>query len=346
MEHQVLLFAAVAMFFAATATPGCAQIPDPLGTATGTTITCPKGKMTGNVCYRVAVTGCENTASVNAYFKITLPSLSPIGFVVFASGGAVTDLYEVYTYGTTALNNVLAAGYAIAQISFGGVFTKTQPNGWLVGSGGPRAAACNYATAIQWVYANLAGNGAIPMCLTGNSSGAALIGYALAHYGMGSVVTFAEVTSGPPYSHLDEGCIPGTPYVMTPCGEGMQGYGVGLSNAKQYIDPSYGTTPGPICSEAWETKSTKNKQTFIDDSILSGGEQLSYTQTGVNFVFGGQDFSSAPNQGNAYYEAITSPFKTLNCAAGAPHSIPNNLSGATQIANDLIASCKAVVRQP
>src|ERR1700692_775898 len=68
VKHTLLLFAAAAMFFATTVAPGFAQIPDPLGTATGTTITCPKGKITGHVCYRVAVTGCENTASVNAYF--------------------------------------------------------------------------------------------------------------------------------------------------------------------------------------------------------------------------------------------------------------------------------------
>jgi hypothetical protein len=290
MKHPGLLFAAAAMFFAATAAPGFAQTPYPLGGASGTTITCPKGKITGNVCYEVAVTGCENTAGVNVYFKLTLPTSSPIGFVVFASGGAVTDLYEKYTYGTTALNDVLAAGYTVAQISFGGPFTKTQPNGWLVGSGGPSTAACNYATAIQWVYQNLAGIGAIPLCLTGNSSGAALIGYALAYYGTGSIVAFAEPTSGPPYSHLDEGCIPGTPSAQTPCGEGKQGWGVGLSNAEDYIDPSYGTTPGPICSEAWKTKSTQYKQTFINDSVLSGTEQLSYPQTKVNFVLGGQDF--------------------------------------------------------
>ncbi|MGD0270474.1 MAG: hypothetical protein ABSB14_15520 [Candidatus Sulfotelmatobacter sp.] len=339
MKRRSLLFGTAAIFFAATATPGSAQVPNLLGSATGTTIACPRSKFAANVCYQVAVTGCENTAGVNAYFKITLPQGSPIGLVVLASGGAVTDLYELYTYGTTTLNDLLAADFTVAQISFGGPFTKNQPNGFLVGSGGPGAAACNYATAVQWAYENLASNGLIPVCLTGNSSGAALIGYALAQYGMNGVVTFAEITSGPPYSHLDEGCIPGTPYAETPCGEGMQGWGVGLSNAELYIDPSYGTSPGPICSEAWKTKSSANKQTFINDSVLSGNEQLSYPQTSVNFVLGGLDLSNAPNQANAYYEAITST-KNLTCVADAPHSIPDSQAGAIQIADDLIASCK------
>jgi hypothetical protein len=343
MEHRPFLYCACVVFFAA-AVPGFSQVTELLGSASGTTIACPKGKLVGNVCYQVAVSGCANTAGVNAYFKITLPQASPIGVVVLASGGTVSDLYEKYTYGTTTLNDLLAVDYMVAQISFGEPFTPNQPNGFLVGSGGPGAAACNYATAIQWIYENLASNGAIPVCLTGNSSGAALIGYSLAQYGMSSVVTFAEITSGPPYSHLDEGCIPGTPYAQTPCGEGMQGYGVGLSNAELYIDPSYGTSPGPICSEAWKTKSTVNKQTFINDSILSGTEQLSYLQTSVNFVLGSQDLSNAPNQANAYYEAITST-KNLTCVTGAPHSIPDSLAGAKQIANDLIASCKPGVQQ-
>jgi len=61
-------------------------------------------------------------------------------------------------------------------------------------------------------------------------------------------------------------------------------------------------------------------------------------------VLGSQDLSNAPNQANAYYEAITST-KNLTCVTGAPHSIPDSLAGAKQIANDLIASCKPAVQQ-
>jgi hypothetical protein len=334
MKYWGLLI--LALLFAAPAV--VAQQPDPLGTATGTVITCPHGKFPGSICYDVFVSGCLNTSGVNVYLKVTEPISTPVGVVLFSYGGTVQQLYEQYTYGTTALDNVLAAGYILVQISFGGPFTKTQLNGWEVGSGGPRAAACNYATAVQWVHQNLAANGLLPVCVTGNSNGAVLIGYGLGHYGMDSLVTFAEMTSGPSYSRLDLGCIDNALEVQTPCDEGVLGYSVGISDAENFIDPTWGTSPGPICSEALKTHSTMNLPTFKQDSILSSTDtQLSY-QTFVNFVYGGQDFSSAPNQGNAYYSLITSSKRTT-CVLTAAHSLPDSLAGATQVASDIIANC-------
>ena len=59
----------------------------------------------------------------------------------------------------------------------------------------------------------------------------------------------------------------------------------------------------------------------------------------MNVVFGGTDTSSAIPIGLDWYNKITSK-KEQTCVADAPHSIPNVLDGATQIANDLIGLCK------
>lgn len=328
----------VVLLILASATLGFAQTPDPLGTASDSTITCPTGKIKGTACHDLSITGCKNTAKVHVYLKVIKPSGTSKGIAMFSAGGTVTGLYENFKYGDQSVNNVVDAGFTAVEVSFGGPFTKNQPNGWLVGSGGPRAAACNYATAVSWAYKNLAGNGADPVCLTGNSNGASLVGYALAHYGVDTKVAFAELTSGPPYGDMVSGCDRLKAKADAPCGEGRLGWGLGYDQILTFIDPSYGTTPGPICSETWQQKSHAWDTTLTHDSILSGDEKLSYKGY-TQFVLGGGDESSAPNQTNSYFKAITSS-KNLVCVPGAPHNLPDNLDGAIQVANDIIAYCK------
>jgi hypothetical protein len=66
---------------------------------------------------------------------------------------------------------------------------------------------------------------------------------------------------------------------------------------------------------------------------------LSYLNTFVKFLYGGEDFSSAPNQGQIWEGAITTA-KTSACVADAPHGVPDVLDGAQQIASDILTYCK------
>ena len=66
---------------------------------------------------------------------------------------------------------------------------------------------------------------------------------------------------------------------------------------------------------------------------------FSYPNTFVKFLYGGNDSSSAANQGQIWGSAITTA-KASSCVADAPHGIPNVLDGAQQIANDILTYCK------
>jgi hypothetical protein len=311
---------------------------DPLGSATGQTITCPTvAGVSPGTCYSLVVS-CPGIADLNGYLWVNLPSGTPVGTVLLTVGGTSTDLYadpNAFKFGANVVDGLLSAGYITVQTTFGGVFNPNQIHGWEAGPGGIRRVACRYATLAQWVQVNIAAGK--PVCATGNSAGSALIGYALAHYDGGSIFTMVEPTSGPPYSRLDYACECNQPDLLDPCPTGQKlSQCVGTSDAQNYIDPAYSS---PICSQAVTSHSTANSAQFLSDSILSPEATMNYSSTSVHFVWGGQDSSNAPVMGEEWLQKITSP-AVHACVADAPHTIPDVLDGAAQILNDIVASCK------
>jgi hypothetical protein len=309
---------------------------DPLGKATASAIDCPDSSSSiSGSCYAIDIS-CPEIADFTAYAKVTSPSNAPLGTVMFSTGGNGSGLYQDYTYGTTAVEAVLQAGYTIVQTSFGGPFNPAEPDGWQTGPGGIRRAACRYATLARWVYDNInLGGASEPLCATGESAGGQLIGESLAHYGLRSIFTMVEPTSGPTFSRLDYACICDAAKKDTPCGEGLQSQCLSLSNAQNFVDPAYSS---PICSSALSTHSTANQAQFLSDSVQSPDATLAYPETYVNFVFGGQDKSSAVTLGQDWQSAITTK-SSIACVADAPHDIADVLDGAQQIANDLVTNC-------
>jgi trimeric autotransporter adhesin len=309
---------------------------DALGTANGVTISCPSGGLTGASCYAVTIS-CPNVSNFTGYIKANYANGSAVGTVLLSGGGNGTGLYEAeYTYGPTLLNSLLQGGFNIAQITWGEPFAK-QPSGWQTGPGGIRAVACRYATLAQWTYTNVhQANTQAPFCATGNSAGAAEIGQAMAHYGLGSIFAMVEPTSGPPFSRQDWACDCLHPSSVNACGN-REGYCVGVQNAENFIDPAYSA---PLCSQEAGTHTTTYDATFLQDSVMAPDATLSYPNTYVKFLYGGQDLSGgAPNQGQLWQNAITSS-KASACVADAPHDIASVLDGAQQIANDMFSYCK------
>ena len=306
----------------------------PLGTASGTKISCPSGGVTGTTCYSLQIS-CpqENIASVTATLKVVQPTGTPIGTVTFATGGGDTGFYDiVYTYGATTVQDVVSVGYTAVEIEF-----AANTNGWLTGPGGPANLACRYATANQWIYNNIHQGGTTqPMCATANSGGAGAIGYALAQYGLGSIFAMVEPTSGPVFSRIDHGCVCNQPKLATPCAEGLQSECYGVTTAEQFIDPAY---QNGWCSGAVKSHSTQHQTTFFDDSIDSPTATYDYPTTDVHVVFGGLDLTSAVPQGTDWVNLITSK-KAIECVSDAPHDLPNVLDGAQKVASDLETYCK------
>jgi hypothetical protein len=311
---------------------------DQLGTTVATPIACPKAGLAGASCYALALS-CPQVEDYTAYLKVLTPT-NPISLVLLGTGGPGPGLYEQYTYGTVTVQQLLANGYAVAQLSFGTPFvshTKQPVQGWQVNadSAGVRRAACRYATVAAWVKQNLAPT--VSFCASGNSAGAALIGYGLAHYEIGAFTTFALLTSGPPFSRLDWACDASQRAATAYCSGAHTGMAVGVTNATNFIDPAYQPAYSAACSNSEINHSTALDSLFLPDSVNSPDAVLNYP-TVVEFMYGGLDGSSAIRQGENYRTSIASP--TLQaCIADASHSMPNALDAAQAIAADLITNC-------
>jgi hypothetical protein len=324
-------------FLFAQTLPAARAAALPIGSVTAAAdISCHSGGMTGATCEQLTVS-CPNVANFTAYVKINTPA-NPVGTVLYAVGTGGSGLYDtIFTYGKTAVQNVYNAGFTTVQISFGAPFTGKQPNGWVEGPGGVLAVACRYATIAQWVYTSVQNNTGKPMCATANSGGAGVLAYALSQYGTGNILSMAEVTSGPPTARMDWGCMCQQGKMPTTCGQGNRGTCFGKVDGGIW-DPAY--TPNKYCSQATQGNPPPGGATFFfDDSAMAPGASFSFPTTFVNVVFGGLDTSSAVPIGLQWYDSITSN-KAQVCVADGPHSLPDVLDGATQIANDLISLCK------
>ena len=312
-----------------------------LGTVSGvSTISC-QGSIAGGVCQQMTVS-CPGVPDVLAYIKTNAPSGTSKGTVTYGTGTDGNGLYEsIFTYGSTAVQNVINGGYTTVQISWGTPFNSNQKNGWAQGPGGLLTAACRYATVTKWIYDNIQNNTSLPMCATANSGGAGALAYALSQYGSNDILSMAEVTSGPPTGRLDWGCgcIEGS--LPVSCGQkSPMGTCFGTADAPVW-DPAYNPNASTgVCTAAVNgTLPPGGLDFFLGDSAEAPGATYNFPNTYVNLVFGGQDISSAIPIGQDWFNHITSTSKGQECIADAPHSIANVPDGAAQIATDILNKC-------
>ena len=309
------------------------QPPPTPSPVTATPVSCPTGVLQGTACYSLDIT-CPDIPDYTAYVKIIDPPATPVGTIIFTTGGDGTLLYETFAkYGSLAVSNVVAANYEAVELTWGAPFSSGP--GWEhdVNGKGIRAAACRFAMVAQWVSSRVVG---LPVCATGNSAGGQNISEGLAHYGLGDVLSFAEITSGPPFNRIDHACIDDVPPAVEYCSNSNVGMSVGTANAVNFIDPAY---PGPWCSSSMPpTQSFVHQQQFLNDSVTSPDAVLDYPNTPIRFLYGGQDPSSAINQGLNYQSQIKSK-TSFACVQDAPHQLPDAQDAAVMIASDLIANC-------
>ena len=312
-----------------------------LGTISAVSNIACQGSIKNGVCQQMTV-ACPGLPNVKAYVKTNTPSGTPKGTVTYTVGTDGNGLYEsIFTYGSTAVNNVLNAGFTTVQISWGTPFNNSQPDGWVQGPGGVLASACRYATITNWIYNNIQKNNSLPYCATANSGGAGALAYALSQYPNDNVLSMAEVTSGPPTGRLDWGCGCTEGKMNVQCGSSSSlGTCFGTADAPVW-DPAYNPTAKTgVCTSAVDgTLPPGGLNFFLADSVEAPGATYNFPKTFVNLVFGGADNSSAIPIGQHWYNNITSS-KAQVCVAGGQHSLANTLAGADQIANDLINLCK------
>jgi len=304
--------------------------PNQLGTVTSVVPVnpCPPSAVNppvnGTSCMNLTVS-CPGVADYpSVHLKVTAPSVTSKGTVIYTTGGGGNQLYEdQFLNGNTALNNVVTAGFTIVQTDFSSTV------GWLDGPGGVLLLSCRWATTAKWVHDNIASG--TPFCATGNSGGGGVIAYALSRFGEDSLFTYMLPTSGPPFSRIDDGCLCNHTLVASNCAGTLDTcYGM---DANMFLDPAYGnnncSTHNPVDLPKWQA-----------DSILSSDNKsvLNYGSTRVHFIFGGMDTGSGAPNATLWENAITSQHD-FECVASAPHKIADDPTGAATIATDLITNC-------
>lgn len=78
---------------------------------------------------------------------------------------------------------------------------------------------------------------------------------------------------------------------------------------------------------------------FLSDSIL-GGPTRTFPKTRVHVLIGGQDTSTAVEQGLTWINSLTNTTSSQSCVSDAPHPIPSVADGAATIASDIQTMCK------
>jgi hypothetical protein len=342
------------------------QQTDPIGKISNLQIlpssSCPadsNGQLSNGTCYSMTVS-CSDVADITAYTKVNAAAATPKGTVLFLIGKGGSGLYDSnpdWAYGYKTVEAVYGANYNTVQISFGLPFTSAQPNGWLQGPGGVRRLACRYATVVDWVYNNptminssTTATVSKPLCATASSGGSGALGYAVFEYGLAGIgtvpgeLTMIEPTSGPVMTRLDFGCV---------CNNLQLGNGSSCSGSArssmcfspseaQIIDSAYqasGQNTPTLCSNGLGGTDTTNANRFFSDSIDFQPQKTEPiplpSTTSVNVRFGGADTTTAVPQGETWLGAVH-PTPTQACSVTADHEIPNDPTGAMDIANDII----------
>ena len=319
-----------------------------MGTAAGIETSCSSIQanqgVPNGICHNVETT-CPGIGDQTVGVKVNNPTGTK-GTVTLIVGGTGIDWYDIlFQHGADVIDALTQAGFTTAQLYFYGTPASYPPGGvfagWLSGPGGLTKLACRFATVSMWVRDHIRQQNA-SFCHTGNSAGSSAPFYALTYYGFNSYYNFVELTSGPPFTHIDKGCICNPEqFNQVTCGRSVptpQSECYRTQDATQYIDPAYDPLTH-ICSDSLGGDTT-HKQTFIDDSLDTPSAAKNFPNVDIHFVFGGTDFGPEEPQALELIQVITAKNPiTYSCVLDAPHPIADVQDGAKQISDDLIAGC-------
>jgi hypothetical protein len=239
---------------------------------------------------------CGDLPALGAEIAVSRAKGRAKGTVFVHAGAAGTGYFAE----REELRRWIAAGFDVVEARWDSDWQVTPKNGIL-------SAACRPATLIQHVYDTVHGSDqGRGYCAVGHSAGGGLIAYTLAHYGGGSILDYAAITSGPPFGRIDHGCAPHTwtGGKLDLCPELRD---APMELPANRIDPwdntwtCGDTNPHPDDLARWKA-----------DSVVSPGAEYSYPDTQVDFY----NCATRPNGtagGAFFYASEVRSDKTMTC---------------------------------
>ena len=313
-----------------TTTPTTTPTPNtrPLGTVRLLSTPTP---CAGGACYTVEVS-CSGLAQVDdATLKVGEPTSQPErGTILFATGWTGAFLWETSSsLAPGVLTNLQAAGFRIVQLEWTNNWFRATP-GQLEGL---ERLACRPASVARWVYDHLYVQGPnTAFCAVGHSNGASQVAYMLAQYGLASIVSAAQMESGPNWSRVDEGCLWDDPafsalfYAQSERNNADWSYGF----------PNNGTGP---CAH----QDRSYRSAFQNSSLALGNWQFVYPTTIVHFLFGDLDTTTTGSQGMYFYDWLVqhgTPLIQMDTVPNTGHTIVSTTQGADMILDALLNDCQ------
>jgi hypothetical protein len=287
-------------------------------------------------CHQITVT-CLGLEDVGATIAIAEPA-SPIGTVVVHDGGGGTDFF-----GRTQLTSrYVAAGYRVVDVRWSSEWEATQKTASI------KATACRPATLLRYVFDQVHG-GALDraFCGQGQSGGSAAMSYAVAHYGLGDVLDYVMVSSGPPFGRLDCGCGSTARDCVSPPPQCPELTSTELADGRALPSKVAGWEGLQVCGAG---ASSADLEKYAADSVVSPGASYDYPKTGVSGWFCGQSPNGTGEGGALFLAKITAAgappqvFCGTNCSGESIYDTSAVLSDGTLVSDRMVDELRAGCR--
>ena len=314
----------------ARADSGTDAAPPPPGTVR-TVGPCDPGSIPGTTCTRLSI-ACPGLSDLAVDVRVTTPPAGAAkAVIVLGTGGGGQGFFEGSPPGAGLVTELAGGGFVVAQ-------RKWDAPGWFQGGAGVRASSCRYATLLRWVDQTLHPP-SVPLCALGSSGGAIEIAYGLARWDAADRLGGAILLGGPSMSRLDVVCPSVAPasWLDGDCRSLATRYGLTcpdslyctLQGAAGVVDTAW--APQHPCTDPQDP----DVPALAGDGVLAPDSHLSYPQTKVRLLLGGDECSAAVL---LYYDAITSDH-VLQVVPGTPHNVTATDAGLAATRDAIRSAC-------
>ncbi len=326
--RSIGLVVAIVASSASSSQPAGAEVdvvPAPLGQtmATDARGTCP----IDYTCTGVAVF-CDEVPGLVATVALkfpTDPAVPTRGLVLFVTGADGVVFYSgldpSMTESGRVMDDIRNQGFVVAQFRWDSPGWQTSP---IDQPNGPATQACLPATVMSYVHDTYfvplgitRGRRKCGFCVTGNSGGGSVLGYALARYGLDPMIARAVLSSGPTHASLTKGCY------------SEDGYKYATDN-RRHIDLTYGfaddTSLGP-CNQRDPAYADEFERDSLVSSTVAG--DFAHPDTAVTMVMGELDSDRWHNMAQLYEDVLVGAgtIATTVVVPGAGHNLRDTPAG-------------------